>query len=314
MSLDPDVQRMLELLAATDAGPIEEQALEDVRTGYALLSQMAGGGGATDVRVEDRTVPGPAGPIPVRLYHPPAGDDRPAAIVVYFHGGGWVIGNVDTHDATCRDLASQSGALFVSVDYRLAPEHPFPAAVDDCSAALQWVHEHAAELGGDPARLAVAGDSAGGNLAAVTAVQARDRQGPALRLQLLAYPVTDANFDTASYKENGEGYFLTAATMQWFWSHYTGSDLDGDRTDPRASVLRTEDLTGAAPAVVLTAEYDPLRDEGEDYGERLSAAGVTTEIRRYDGQIHGFLGMAGAIPAAAEILRETAATIRDALA
>jgi acetyl esterase len=312
VSLDPDVQRLLDLVAAADTGPLRQQPVDEVRAGYALLSQMGGGAGASDVQTEDRTIPGPdGGELPVRVYRPPAGDGDTPGIAVFFHGGGWVIGDLDSHDACCRDLASQSGALLVAVDYRRAPEHGFPAAADDAVAALRWVHEHAAELGGDPSRLAVVGDSAGGNLAAVVAVQARDDGGPALRLQLLAYPVTDSGMDTASYKENGDGYFLTAETMAWFWDQYVG---EGNRSDPRVSVLQTADLAGVAPAVVLTAEFDPLRDEGEEYAQRLSDAGVATERRRYDGQIHGFLGFSALVPASAAIIAETAATLRQALA
>jgi acetyl esterase len=312
VSLDPDVQRVLDLMEAADTGDLREQPLDTVRAGFGLLSQMGGGPGATDVQSEDRTIPGPDGTeLPVRIYRPPAGDGEQPGVAVFLHGGGWVIGDLDTHDAVCRDLASQSGALVVAVHYRRAPEHPFPAAADDAFAALGWVHEHAAELGGDPSRLAIVGDSAGGNLAAVTSVRARDEGGPALRLQLLAYPVTDSEMESASYKENADGYFLTADTMAWFWDQYLG---DRDRTDPRASVLQTPDLAGVAPTVVLTAEFDPLRDEGEEYAQRLADAGVPTERRRYDGQIHGFLSFSAMVPASAEILSETAATLRRALA
>jgi acetyl esterase len=313
MALDPDIKGLLDAMAAMEQPPIDEIPVADVRASFLTMSPLSAGPGAADVDVENRTIPGPGGQIPIRIYTPRAAGAI-APIVVYYHGGGWVIGNLDTHDATCRDLSSQSGAIFVSVDYRLAPESRFPAAADDSYAALVWAHEHASELGGDRDRMAVAGDSAGGNLAAVTAVRARDEGGPALRLQLLAYPVTDGGLDTPSMKENAKGYFLTRDGMAWFWDLYTGTDPDGARNDPRASVLRTEDLRGVAPALVLTAEFDPLRDEGEDYGRRLTDAGVATTARRYDGLIHGFLGLQGISPAAAVILTETAATLTTALA
>jgi acetyl esterase len=314
VSVDPAVQQMLDLLAAAEQPDISELPVGDVRSNFDLLSSMSGGAGATDVRAEDRSIPRPPGEIPVRIYTPPSSGDEAPPLVVFFHGGGWVLGNLGTHDAVCRDLSSQSGAVLVAVDYRLAPEHVFPAAVDDAYAGLVWAHDHAAELGADPSRMAVIGDSAGGNLAAVTSVLARDRSGPALRLQVLAYPVIDGGLDTPSMKENAEGYFLTADAMRWFFDLYTGTDVDGPRTDPLVSVLRTADLSGLPPALVLTAEYDPLRDEGEEYARQLADAGVPTERTRYDGQIHGFLSFSAAVPACAEILTETALTLKAALA
>ena len=240
-------------------------------------------------RVENRDIPGPAGALPVRIYWPEA-SDGPAPLVVFCHGGGFVLCSLDTHDELCRALCRGAGAVVVSVDYRLAPEAPYPAAADDCYAGLVWAVAHAAELGADAGRVAIAGDSAGGNLAAVTALRARDMGGPALRHQCLIYPVTDCRFDTPSYIENAEGYFLTAESMRWFWSHYL-QDM-GRAAEPYASPLRSPDLSGLPPALVITAEYDPLRDEGEHYAQALSAAGVPTVLRRYDGMIHGFVTMA----------------------
>jgi len=237
-------------------------------------------------RVEERTVPGPAGAIPVRVYTP-AGTG-PFPVLVYFHGGGWVICNLDTHDRACRLLTTTVGCIVVSVDYRLAPEHPFPAAAEDCYAAAKYVASHAAEFGGDPARVAIGGDSAGGNLTAVVAQMARNKGGPKLVHQLLIYPVTDAAMDTTSYRENAEGYFLTTEMMAWFWNHYVPSKAD--RSSPYASPLRASDLTGLPPATVLTAEFDPLRDEGEAYAARLHDAKVPVTAVRYDGMIHGFFG------------------------
>lgn len=224
----------------------------------------------------------------VRIYWPET--TGPAPLVVFFHGGGFVLCSLDTHDELARGLCQGAGAVVVSADYRLAPEAPYPAAPDDCYAALVWAVAHAAELGADGARVAVAGDSAGGNLAAVTALRARDLGGPALRHQCLIYPVTDCRFDTPSYIENAEGYFLTTESMRWFWSHYL-QDM-GLATEPYASPLRAPSLSGLPPALVITAEYDPLRDDGERYAQALAAAGVPTTLRRYDGMIHGFVTMA----------------------
>jgi acetyl esterase len=256
--------------------------------------------------VEDRTIPGPAGEIPVRVYRPNAGDGLP--VVVYFHGGGWVCGSLKTHDNVCRSLANGVGAVVVSVDYRMAPEDKFPAAVDDAFAATQWVHEHAAELGVDAARLAVAGDSAGGNLAAVVSLLARDAGGPPIAFQLLVYPVTDHEFTSRSMEENAEGYFLTRGDMQWFFSHYLRSDADGD--DPRVSPIRASDLRNLPPALVITAEYDPLRDQGKAYAEALRAAGNEVEAVSYDGMFHGFFGMDAMIDVAKVALDDAADALR----
>ncbi|HIG00948.1 MAG TPA: alpha/beta hydrolase, partial [Myxococcales bacterium] len=223
--------------------------------------------------------------------------------------GGFVIGDLDTHDGTCRELAVGAECLVVSVDYRLAPEHPFPAAPEDCYAATAWLAEHCAELGGDPARLAVGGDSAGGNLAAAVALMARERGGPPLAHQLLIYPVTDYGFDTASYRENAEGYMLTRPLMEWFWNHYLADPAQGD--NELASPLRAASLAQLPPATVITAEFDPLRDEGEAYAQRLSEAGVKTEMTRYDGVFHGFFGMGAAIDKAKQAVDEACTALRS---
>ncbi len=226
----------------------------------------------------------------MRIYTPREAPALP--LLVYFHGGGFVLGDLDSHDSICRNLALAADAVVVAVDYRLAPEHPFPAAADDCLAATRWAAARAAALGADPARIAVAGDSAGGNLAAVVALRLRDEGGPALRGQLLIYPVTDNHVEpTASMIANGEGYFLTREAMLFFDKHYLA---DPDHlAHPHFAVLRAPDLSGLPPAYVLTAEYDPLLDEGEAYAARLSAAGVAVEQVRALGVIHGFFGMAG---------------------
>ncbi len=260
--------------------------------------------------VYDRTIPGPDGDVPVRVYRPVEGGD-PLPVVVYFHGGGWVICDLDTHDGTCRALANGVNAVVVSVDYRLAPEHKFPAAAEDAYEVTSWVAAHADELGVEPSRLAVAGDSAGGNLAAVVALMARDRGGPAITFQLLVYPVTNHSFDTDSYRENADGYFLHRASMEWYWRQYLADERDG--ANPYASPLRVEDARGLPPGMVITAEFDPLRDEGEAYGRKLAEAGVPFDVRRYDGVFHGFFSMVAFLDGAKQATADAHAALRDAL-
>jgi acetyl esterase len=260
--------------------------------------------------VVNRTIPGPASDIPIRVYTPKGGA-APRPVLVFFHGGGWVIGDLETHDAPCRQLASAVPALVVAVDYRLAPEHRFPAALDDAWAATAWVSEHGASIGVDPSRIAVGGDSAGGTLTAGVTFRARERGLP-LAFQLLVYPVTDHRFDTASYEACASGYGLTRAAMQWYWDLYLGPE--GDGSAPEASPLRADDLAGLPPALVQTCEFDPLRDEGEAYGARLAAAGVPATVSRYDGLIHGVFRMPGTVPAAWAMLEEAAAALRAAFA
>ncbi len=237
-------------------------------------------------RVEDLQLPLEGRTIPARLYAPAS--DRPLPVYVFFHGGGWVRGDLETADFVCRAMANRAHCLVVSVNYRHAPEHRFPAAVVDAYDATVWVAGQAAALGGNASRLAVGGYSAGGTLAAVVARLARDRHGPRIVFQLLQAPVTDGRFDTASYRENGEGCGLTARSMRWFWNHYAPSEAD--RESPLASPLRALDLSGLPPAFVVTAEYDPLRDEGEAYAARLREAGVAVTAKRYAGMIHLFFG------------------------
>jgi acetyl esterase len=308
MPLHPQTRALLDQFAAAGGFDATQLPVPAVRAMYAQMS--VGRPGPEVASIAERSVPGPAGAIAVRVYAPAAG--RALAGIVYFHGGGFVIGGLDSHDGTCRALANASGCAVVSVDYRLAPEHRFPAAPEDCYAALRFVAERGEELGIDPRRLAVAGDSAGGNLAAVTALLARERRGPDLRFQLLVYPVADHAFDTASYRDNAEGYFLTTAMMRWFWGHYLERPEQGD--DPLASPLRAKDLAGLPPALVITAEYDPLRDEGEAYAERLRKAGVAAELLRYDGQIHGFFSLFDALDDGRAAVERAGAALRAALA
>lgn len=280
MPVHPQVQEYLDEMAALGAPPASQIPVAVQRDGMRARRVMA---------VTNTSLAGAEGSIPARVYTP-AGP-RPLPVLVYFHGGGYVVGDLDVSDLRCRILSEWAMCLVVSVDYRMAPEHPFPAAVEDGYAATRWVAQNAARLGGDPGRLAVGGDSAGGNLAAVVALMARDRGGPSLAFQYLVYPVTDWSGEQASYKQNGFGYGLNADTMAWYTEQYLPNPAD--RTNPLAAPLRAINLTGLPPAMVITAEYDPLRDEGEAYAARLKQAGVPVELKRYDGMIHGFLSNAG---------------------
>ena len=285
MPLHPQARALLDQMGALATPDISSLDPAVVRPLFSSIGPATEG--QPVARVEEVVAPGPAGDITVRVYTPEG--RGPFPMLVFFHGGGFVLCSLDTHDGLCRALANGAGCLVASVDYRLAPEAPFPAAPEDCLAATRWVAENAARLGGDPARMAVGGDSAGGNLAAVTALMVRDLGGPALAHQLLIYPVIDYGFDTPSYRQNAEGYLLSRDMMRWFWGHYLKNEADAD--DPFASPLRAPDLANLPPAHVITAEYDPLRDEGEAYAQRLLAAGIRTELIRYDGVFHGFLSM-----------------------
>jgi acetyl esterase len=306
--LDPQAKAVLDAMAPMpDLGSVDLALLRGGMESQALLSP---GAPEPVAKVEERRIPGPAGAIRVRIYTPRGRGPHP--VLIYFHGGGFVLCSLDTHDGTCRSLANGAGVLVVSVDYRLAPEHRFPAAPEDCYAAAQWAARSAAEIGGDPSRVAVGGDSAGGNLAAVVSLMARDRGGPRLRFQLLIYPVTDCAFGTASYRENAEGYFLTTAMMKWFWGQYLADPAAGAQA--YASPLRARDLSGLPPALCITAGYDPLRDEGEAYAKRLAEAGVAATLSRYDGMFHGFFGMSAQLDAAKRAVGEASDALRKALA
>jgi acetyl esterase len=264
-------------------------------------------------RVAELAVPGPAGPIPARLYVPPgAAAPGPAALLVYYHGGGWVIGDLDTHDDPCRFLATHAGAAVLAIDYRLAPEHPFPAAVEDAFAAYAWALESAGRLGLDPARIAVGGDSAGGNLAAVVSLLVREEGLRRPAQQLLIYPVADTDDDTPSRRLFAEGFLLTRADMDFFESHYLPPG--SDRRDPRVAVLRADDLSGLPPAYVLTAGFDPLRDEAEAFAARLREAGVSVALRRHPGLVHSFANLTAICPSARAAMLEAAGALRMALA
>lgn len=311
MPLDPQIQFLLEQMAAAEAPPLSAASVEDARNQILLMVSLWNSELEPIQHVENRGIPGPAGNIPVRIYTPEG--TGPFPVLVYFHGGGWVIGNLETHDNGCRQIANAAGCIVVSVDYRLAPEHKFPAAADDCYAATQWVAENASALNGDPARIAVGGDSAGGNLAAVVSLMARDKGGPPLMYQVLIYPVTGYHTPgTPSYQENAEGYFLTRDDMIWFWNHYLNSEDESKH--PYASPLQAASLQGLPPALVLTAEYDPLRDEGELYAARLQEAGVPVIQRRYNGLIHGFFGMSAIVEQSKRAFTETIEALRAAFA
>jgi len=305
MPLDPQTQVLLEQMAKANLTPYEAMTPQEARRQTALGSCFMERPPEV-LAWEDREIPGPQGSLRIRHYRPSAAAVLP--VVVFFHGGGWVMGSIETHDGYCRQLANASGWAVVSVDYRLAPEHKFPAGLEDAHAATSWVSEHAAEIGVDPQRITVAGDSAGGNLAAAVPLLARDRGGPGLRFQLLLYPVLDHHFDTPSYRANATGYHLTRDAMIWSWGHYLHSPRDGAL--PYASPLRADDLSGLPAALVMTAEYDPLRDEGEAYAARLHAAGVPVTLKRYDGLIHGFARRTNVLDRAREALQDVAAALQ----
>ena len=309
MPLHPQIEQGLRAMAALKLPPIETLSPAEAREQIIALAKMRGPSTAPIAGTAALAAPGPGGAIPLRLYRPVGSGSRPA--LLYFHGGGHVIGNLDTHDAVARNLCAGAGIAVVSVDYRMGPEHRFPAAVEDCWAALTWLAAEGARHGVDPTRLAVGGDSAGGNLAAVVALMARDAGGPRLGLQSLVYPVADYAMTGASYGRYAEGYgVLTAAAMRWFREHYLRRA--DDAADWRASPLKAE-LKGVAPAIVITAECDVLHDEGVAYAAALRRAGVAVEHHDHAGMIHGFFGMAPAVDAAVEAQAQVAAALRRAL-
>ena len=304
MPLHPEYEAMLRQLAELDGPPLVDLPVETGREMYRTMQPEA------PEIVVGAVADADADGVPVRVYRPDG--DGPFPVAMMFHGGGWVIGDLVTADCQSREVCRGASVVVVSVDYRLAPEHRFPAAAEDCYRATAWAKQHAARFDGDASRLAVVGDSAGGNLAAVVALMARDRKGPELAFQLLVYPVTDGvNFDTASYRENGDGYLLTADSMRWFWNHYAPEAEQ--RQSPYASPLLADDLSKLPPALVMTAEFDPLRDEGEAYAQRLCAAGVGCDQVRYDGFIHGFFGQTRTIPAARAAMDNACSALKEAL-
>jgi acetyl esterase len=301
--LDPAVRQLLEAIEAQGNPPFETLPVAEARR-LAAESLKPVEGTLEPLRsIEDISIPGPAGEIPIRVYTPDAPSHCPA--MVYFHGGGWVVCDLNTHDVVCSAIARRAAAVVVSVDYRLAPEHKFPAAVIDCYAATVWVASNAPRLGIDPKWISVGGDSAGGNLATVVCLKSRDENGPAIAFQALVYPVTDlSSFDTGSYREFAAGYQLTKTEMEWFRDCYLGHKEDA--RNPHASPLLARDLRGLPPALIITAECDPLRDEGEAYAKRLEQAGVPVTCTRYAGMIHPFFSLSGAIPQALDAIQQVA--------
>jgi len=323
--LAPDIQMLLRLAKLTgDESVVEgrtpERARADNRNGAAAVARRPP---LPMARVEPLSLPGPAGTIPARLYVGPdgspgataagraSGDTPRQPLLVYFHGGGWCVGGLDTHDGPCRFLATHSGAAVLSVDYRLAPEHLFPAAVDDAFAAFRWAANHAEELGADPERVAVIGDSAGGNLAGAVCLLARDTDGPQPAMQALVYPVTDVSGGQRSRDLFERGFLLTKADMEWFEHHYLGATTDAE--DRRVALVRAADLSGLPPAYVTTAGFDPLRDEGEAYATRLREAGVKVALRRHPGLIHGFANLTAVSRTARAAMQELAGALRMGL-
>jgi len=325
--IDPDLAAVVEEIRAMGVPPWHAMSVSSARR---VEDEVFSAGAGPALRtVRDLRIDGPDGDLPIRTYRP-AVEEPPA--LVFYHGGGWVLGTLDSADDVCRKLADRAGCLVVSVDYRLAPEHPFPAAVDDAVAALSWVATHAADLGADPDRLGVAGTSAGGNLAAAAALRARDGTlgggdssedfgggdspegltgGPDLDGQFLLYPITDRAFDTDSYREHADGPLLTRADMAWFWDQYLRSPVDAH--NPFASVLRAPDVAGVAPATVLIAGHDVLRDEGVAYARKLADAGVPIDHEHYPSLAHGFLSLTDEVPAADEAMDDLAGHVRARL-
>jgi acetyl esterase/lipase len=311
VSLDPDAKRFLDMAAAAGVRKTSELMPQEVRAAALQLSQMVGGRLAAVAAVDDGEWPSPGGPLPYRCYTPlnTTGGSSPG--LIFFHGGGWVFGDLETHDAVCRTLSNAAGCRVLAIGYRLAPEHKFPAAVEDAHAAALWVTQRARVLGLDQERIAIGGDSAGANLAATVCQRAR-MMGPKLALQLLLCPVLDLGSDTPSRRAYGNGYFLDQATLAWTLQHYLPPGVERD--DPRVSPLRASDVRGLPPTHIHTAEFDPLRDDGRAYAERLAREGVAVRYTCHRGMIHNFHGMAGIIPYARTALEAAGAAVKDALA
>lgn len=312
MALDPQVQAVLDLVKQANAPEMWQLTPDQARRDYKMRVDKLKTREPI-LRSEDRRITGPAGDIAIRIYTPrelKQGEKMP--VLLWYHGGGFVIGDLDTHDSACRMLANQTDCLVVAVDYRLAPEHKFPAAVEDCHAALLWVAKHEAEFGGDASRLAVGGDSAGGNLATAIAIMARDAGSPKLAYQLLIYPCVAPEPETASHHKFAEGYVLSRKTIVWFFKHYLKTK--SDMRDFRFAPLVSDDLSSLPPALVLVAGYDPLRDEGVEYAKRLIEAGNRVRLSNYEGAVHGFYLMGGAVDLAKQAVAESAQMLKEAFA
>ncbi len=312
MPLDPQARAILGQLAALGGKPTEQMTPAEARAERARMAPARAAMAAPFqevARVEDRAIPGRGGPIPIRIYWPEQRADLP--VLVYFHGGGWVFGNIDSVDRACRVLSASGGCIVVNVEYRLAPEEKFPAAAEDAYTVVNYIARYPQEFACDPRRLAVGGDSSGGNLAAAACLMARDRGGPGIAFQLLVYPVTDYDDDRPSLQEYGEGHLLTRAAIRYFWAHYLSSPEEGRH--PYASPLHAVSLERLPPALVITAECDPLRDQGEAYARRLEQAGVPVTLRRYEGAIHVFFHMSAVCDSGRQALAEAGSALRAAL-
>lgn len=307
MPIDPQVQAVLDQLNAAGSPPFTEMTVAEARA--ASMTAFADLVGAPEAisSVVNRFIPGPTSDLPVRIYVPEQ-QSRPSGALVYFHGSGWVVQNIDVSDAPARAVANRTGCTVIAVNYQKAPEHKFPVPFDDAYAAVTWVAEHADELSIDPQRIGVMGDSAGGNLAAAVCLKAQARGTPAIACQVLIYPATDFGWDKPSAIKNAEGLVLERSTMQWFWSHYLASDSEAD--NPFVSPLRAPSLAGLPPAFIVTAEFDPLCDDGELYGERLRQAGVPVKVHRYEGVTHGFFWMSGVVDQSRQLIDEIGAEVR----
>jgi acetyl esterase len=311
MPLDPVLKAFLDQVASLGGPKTWEMTPSEAREAFAGLMQLAGPKDIPIGKVTNIAIPAAHGEIAARSYAPVAASSEPLPTLVFFHGGGWVIGNIDTHDGLCRMIANGSGCRVISVEYRLSPESKFPGPVEDALDALEWVEKNAAQLGVDANRLAVGGDSAGGDLAAVAAQVAKGKGGPKLTYQLLLFPVTQIGAETTSLREYAEGYFLERKTLDWFYAHYLPTNAD--RKNPRISPLHAEDVSGLPPAYVMLAGFDPLHDEGLAYAEKLRAAGVAVTVADYPDMVHDFIYLQSVLPQASEALNAAAKALKDAL-
>ncbi len=311
MPLDPLVKNFLDQMAVLPGPKVFELPPEQARAMFVALMQLIGPKDVPVGKVENLTMPGPGGDIRLRAYTPVAAGGEPLPTLVYFHGGGFVVGDLETHDGLCRQFANEGGYCVIAVDYRLAPEHKFPAALDDAIAAVQWIETHASDLGVDANRIAVGGDSAGGALAAAVAQRASEKGGPKIAFQLLLFPVTQAGRETASRREFALGYFLDRPTLDWFFGHYIPPGTD--TADARLSPLSAKDFAGLPPAYVMLGGFDPLHDEGLDYAQKLRDAGVTVDIADYADLVHCFIYMQTVLPQAHDAVVKAAKAVREGL-
>ncbi len=309
MQIDPQMQAILDMAAKAGGKPFHDMAPVEARQVADAMFAAFRGTPKEVAKITDMKIPGPAGEIPLRVYTPSGAG--PFGCLVFFHGGGWVIGNIETHDVVCREFTAGAGVVTVSVDYRLAPEHRFPAAPEDCYAATKCAFDNAKSINIDPNRIAVGGDSAGGNLAEVVSQMARDRGGPKVAFQLLIYPATDCVNETPSQREFAkDGYILSTADMHWFYGHYLTA---ADKTNPYACPAVAKNLAGLPPAYVMTAAIDPLRDEGEAYGAKLREAGVKVKVKRYEGVCHGFVSFASMVEVGKQGIADCCAELRASI-